>query len=114
MAPRIQPTTTDQHRNVGPVPKMKSKLPCGPTVDLTTQTYEQRWSEESLKTTVDQWKLTAQEQQQLRTLQKRLRDVQHWKNNPQELVRYLRGPGHFDQGMSFLTCSLLTLHYRLT
>ena len=101
MAPRIQPTTNDQQRNAGLLTKKKSKQSCGPTVDMTIQTYEQRWSEENVKTTVDQWKLTAQEQQQLRTLQKRLSDVQHWKNNPQELVRYLRGPGHFDEGMSF-------------
>lgn len=70
----------------------------GLEIDVTRQTYEERWSEASIRTTVNQWDLNAREQQQLRELQTRLRDVHHWKNNPQEIVRYLRGPGLFEQG----------------
>lgn len=66
-------------------------------VPLKYLSYEQRWSEENIQLVLRQWQLTKQEEQQLRELQRRLRDVDHWKNNPPDVIRYLRGPGHFEQ-----------------
>ena len=65
--------------------------------NLTDQSYEERWSEANVQKVISAWKLTSEEQQQLRRLQKSLKkDVTSWKNNPQDIVRYLRGPGKID------------------
>lgn len=95
MAPRIQPA--DHHQPEDDAPR-KIIHQDAKICDVTRQSYEERWSDESIRTTVRQWQLTNLEEQQLKELQRRLRDLSHWKNNPQDIVRYLRGPGHFDEG----------------
>ena len=92
MPPRIQPTNQPDD---DPPRKVTSN---DMRIDITQQSYEERWSDESVLMTVRRWQLTNEEQQELRELQMRLRNVSHWKNNPQEVVRYLRGPGLFEEG----------------
>lgn len=64
--------------------------------NLFDQTYEERWTDASFQKVATAWKLTQEEQDQLRLLQASLKDVISWKNNPLDIVRYLRGPGKFD------------------
>ena len=85
MTPRIQPLEYHHHQHDEERPQEYE--------DITLQSYEKRWSDESVRTAVRLWKLSAAETKQLRELQVCLRDLDHWKNNPQDVVRYLRGPG---------------------
>ena len=64
---------------------------------LREQTHEERWSEANIQRVVKQWKLSDLEEQQLKLLKHRMSDLDHWKNNPVDVVRYLRGPGKFEQ-----------------
>lgn len=66
------------------------------TKSLFDQTYEERWADASFQKVASAWNLTKEEQAQLRRLQTSLKDVTSWKNNPLDLVRYLRGPGRFE------------------
>lgn len=93
MAPRIQPIDdVDNDR-----PNRITGEDGAKFGDLMHQTYEERWSEASIRTVVQRWKLSPSEVQQLRELQRRLSDLNHWKNNPQDIVCYLRGPGKFEE-----------------
>mgnify|MGYP005852264065 CR=1 FL=1 len=65
--------------------------------DILDQTYEERWSEAAIQSIVRRWHLSAAEEGQLRELKMRLADIDHWKNNPMDVVRYLRGPKKFEQ-----------------
>lgn len=48
------------------------------------------WSDDNLRQVVELWKLTEEEQSNMRELQTELADIQHWKNDPFEVVRYFR------------------------
>jgi len=68
------------------------------TYSVMNQSYEERWSDANVQQTVGDWKLTPEEQDQLRLLQHALLDLKdNWKNNPLDVVRYLRGPGKFEE-----------------
>ena len=51
-----------------------------------------RWSDEQVQLVIDTWNSPPEEAERLWRLQKSLQDVDHWKNKPGELMRYLRGP----------------------
>lgn len=55
------------------------------------------WSEECLQRTIDRWQLSPEEEECLRDLEKKVADVDHWKNDPRILVRFLRGPWGYRQ-----------------
>jgi len=61
--------------------------------NLFDQTYEERWSKESFQKVVQAWKLKTDEQQRLMELKVAVKDVTSWKNNPLDLVRFMRSPG---------------------
>lgn len=65
--------------------------------DLQRQKLEERWSDVNVKNVVERWSLSETEERQLRELKHQLSDVDHWKNNPLDSVRFLRGPGKFDE-----------------
>ena len=49
---------------------------------------EERWREDRFDDMARLWKLTEHDKVMMRELQERVRDVDHWKNDPFELVRY--------------------------
>lgn len=52
------------------------------------------WSQENVKATLDHWELTDAERKNFSDLRDRLKDVKHWKNCPDTLVRFQRArPG---------------------
>lgn len=69
----------------------------GPMESLQYPSYDERWSEENIQSIIHRWKLSSAEEGQLRELKMRVADIDNWKNNPMELVRYLRGPKKFEQ-----------------
>jgi len=53
------------------------------------------WSEENINTVIELWNLSPEMQHRLRDLKDRVADIDHFKNDPHILVRYLHGPwGH--------------------
>lgn len=53
------------------------------------------WSEESVNTVIKRFQLSADMQQRLMELKERVADIDHFKNDPHILVRFLHGPwGH--------------------
>lgn len=48
------------------------------------------WSDANYQETMQNWNATLQEEAQVRELQRRLADINHWKNNPADLMRVLR------------------------
>ena len=99
MTPRIQhydsPRAADATTSIEGTTKGDAPLP-EESKNLFDQSYEERWSDAHFQKVATAWKLTDEEQKQLRLLQKQLRDVTSWKNNPLDIVRYLRGPGKFE------------------
>ena len=73
-----------------------ASLPSSSLEDLQYQTLDERWSDGNIQNVVERWNLNGTEERQLRELQRQLSDVDHWKNNPMEVVRYLRGPGKYE------------------
>lgn len=59
--------------------------------------HDDRWSTVNIDEAIRVWQLTTKETQQLRSLKDRLSDVDHFKNTPHEVVRYVRGPRGFAQ-----------------
>ena len=54
-----------------------------------------RWTEEDFYKVIRVWDLSQDEINKMRELEEKLSDVTHWKNNPFEVVRFLKGPqGH--------------------
>lgn len=51
-----------------------------------------RWEEIDFLKVCHVWQLTDSEIQQMRILESKLDDIDHWKNNPFEVVRFLKGP----------------------
>jgi CRAL/TRIO domain len=50
------------------------------------------WSEENIQNVVRLWKLSSETEQQLRELQYRVEDIDHFKNDPHWLVRFMHAP----------------------
>jgi hypothetical protein len=104
MTPRIQPIDPssaggdplhDRHRSKSRV--QSAALTPSSTEDLQHQNLEERWSDVNIQNVVERWNLSETEERQLRELEHQLSDVDHWKNNPLDAVRFLRGPGAFDE-----------------
>jgi len=53
---------------------------------------QSRWSEEDFLKVVWVWDLSQDEIDKMRELEVKLYDVTHWKNNPFEVVRFMKGP----------------------
>jgi hypothetical protein len=52
------------------------------------------WSEVNFRKTMELWNVSDDEEYQVRQLQKRLKEVNHWKNSPVNMVRFLRDSRH--------------------
>ena len=74
----------------------ESSSPSG-GVDSSSGSHEERWSEERVHRAIEVWGLNGQEAEQLRSLKDRLSDVDHPKNTPHELVKYIKGPKGYDK-----------------
>lgn len=68
-----------------------SKTPTTAVATTTAPDYEP-WSEANLQDVIALWKLSAQDEDRLRTLQRRVADVQHTWNDPHVLLRYMFAP----------------------
>ena len=56
-----------------------------------------RWSDSNLEFTIAHWEIPAVQQAHLLELRDRLHDVDHWKNSPDTVLRFLRArPGNVD------------------
>jgi len=60
-------------------------------------TFEERWSEEEIQACAKLWLLSDKQLDELRKLKGVLADVDHWINNPYNVVRFLTGPHGFDE-----------------
>lgn len=58
----------------------------------TTAPDYEPWSEANLQEVITLWKLSAKDEDRLRTLQRRVADVQHTWNDPHVLLRYMFAP----------------------
>lgn len=56
----------------------------------TSSGVEDRWKEESFQEMAQLWNLSLQDQQKMRQLQERIADINHWKNDPLEVIRYYK------------------------
>lgn len=62
-----------------------------PSTDIPSAgTVEDRWSDFHFDTMARLWKLDAVDQGKMRELQRLLEDLDHWKNDPYEVARYLK------------------------
>lgn len=52
------------------------------------KTSKERWSEENFQDVVNLWKLSEEDEGKFRQLGQRLADIEHWKNDPYEVIRY--------------------------
>lgn len=57
---------------------------------MSSDSVEERWKEESFQEMVQLWDLSLQDQQKMRKLQERVADIDHWKNDPFEVIRYYK------------------------
>lgn len=51
---------------------------------------KERWTEENFQEMAGLWELTEEDQNKLRQLQQRIADIDHWKNDPFEVIRYYK------------------------
>ena len=56
-----------------------------------------RWSDKNLEHVRQLWSLTDLQFQQLQSMKDRLADIDHWKNNPYELIRFIMGPQGYEE-----------------
>ena len=61
------------------------------------ETVEARWSRENLQFIRRLWSLTDEQYEALSSMKDKLADIDHWKNNPYEVTRFVTGPQGFDQ-----------------
>lgn len=54
------------------------------------------WGENNFQAVVDTWSLSPEDITNLRDLQRRLSDVQHWKNEPLTVLRFMIAPWGYD------------------
>lgn len=57
---------------------------------VATKTYQERWAPEQIEECSELWNLTVEEKEKLMQLRDQITDVDHWKNDPFELVRFLK------------------------
>ncbi|CAB9514959.1 SEC14-like protein 2 [Seminavis robusta] len=55
------------------------------------------WSEENIQNVVAQWQLSPEMEQHLRDMQHRIADIDHFKNDPQWLTRFMAAPWGYHQ-----------------
>jgi hypothetical protein len=55
-------------------------------------TLEERWSQKNIDFVRDLWNLTDEDVRQLLIVKDKIADLDHWKNNPFEVVRFVTGP----------------------
>ena len=48
------------------------------------------WAEEKFKKTIELWDLSDEEINNLKELKEAIKDILHWKNQPNEVVRFMR------------------------
>lgn len=60
------------------------------TTNATCESTASRWSETNLREVVDAWQFTDEEQWKLLDLKERVADINHWKNDPAELARFIK------------------------
>lgn len=58
---------------------------------------QDRWSNKNMEHIRDLWQLDDEQFRQLSLFQDKLADVDHWKNNPYEAVRFVTGPQGYDK-----------------
>jgi len=69
------------------------------------ESHDERWSPANMEECVRVWNLTEEQREQLQSLGHALRDMDHYKNTPHELTRYLKGPKGLDHAESmFRAC----------
>ncbi|CAB9517240.1 SEC14-like protein 5 [Seminavis robusta] len=56
----------------------------------TSSSVQERWSEANIASTVQLWKFDTRQESILRQLQPLLKDIDHWKNDPHEVARYMK------------------------
>ena len=56
----------------------------------SSKSYQARWSPDLVNECVELWNLSAEERGALLLLKDKIRDVSHWKNDPFEVVRFLK------------------------
>ena len=54
------------------------------------KSYEARWATDQVKECTELWDLTVEEKDKLLLLQDHIKDIDHWKNDPFEVVRFLK------------------------
>lgn len=57
---------------------------------IATPTYEERWNSWNFEEMAELWELSDKERQDMKELQSIICDINHWKNDPYEVVRYYR------------------------
>ncbi|CAB9527784.1 SEC14-like protein 5 [Seminavis robusta] len=60
------------------------------TANATCETAEARWSDTNVKEVLDAWQFTPEEQARFLELRIRLSDIDHWKNDPAEVARFIK------------------------
>jgi len=61
------------------------------------RTLDERWSTKNLEHVRDLWQLNEQQFKQLKEFKEKLKDVDHWKNSPYEVIRFITGPQGYDK-----------------
>jgi hypothetical protein len=61
------------------------------------ETLEERWSVQNLEYVRDLWRLDTEQYGHLVAMKDKLKDVDHWKNNPYEVTRFVTGPQGYDR-----------------
>jgi hypothetical protein len=65
-----------------------------PETQVKAESSSSAWSRDAIQFTVDYWDLSDEQKSQLLDLRDRLDDIDHWKNSPDTVVRFLRArPG---------------------
>lgn len=57
--------------------------------DTCTDMYALQWSKKNVSEVLQSWKWNQQQQDHFHDLQERLSDIDHWRNNPAEVARFL-------------------------
>jgi CRAL/TRIO domain len=71
------------------VPRRESK------VKLRTYSKDP-WHPKQVQQFIDSWRLTPEQVEKLWKLQRKLKDVHHWKNEPEHVLRYMFAPHGYD------------------
>ena len=64
---------------------------------IQLRTYSKNpWSQENVQQFIEAWKLTPEQIEKLWRLQQKLVDVDHWKNEPETVLRFMFAPHGYD------------------